>query len=158
MQKPILIGMNNPLSPRPGYELFPAPRGCTGHRIFEMLAERVPGTLRQQYLDTFERRNLVVGQMWDRALGRQNAAEMSRELFGSGRMIVLFGQDVRRSFGHPELLLHPQMIDGCTWRQLPHPSGRNTWYNDAENRRLAGMVLEELYVEYHKGTTPCTLS
>jgi hypothetical protein len=115
-----------------------------------MLLERVPGATRRQYLDSFERRNLVTGQQWDKRLGRLEAERVSAELWGSGRTVVLLGQDVRRSFGHPELLLHPQIIDGCTWRQLPHPSGRNAWYNSAENKRLAAMLLEELFVEYNR--------
>lgn len=149
MSKPMLIGMNNPLSTRPGYELFPAPAGCTGHRLYEMLRERVPEVLRRGYLDTFERRNLVQGLTYDRASAKAAADLIYAELWGSKRTVVLLGEDVRRAFGHPRLLVEPQLIGGCTWRQIPHPSGRNFWYNKPENRKMVGVLLEELYVGYH---------
>lgn len=149
--RPILIGQNNPVSQQPGHQLYPYPPGCSGHRLHEMLRTRVPECGRRDYLDCFERRNLVTGAGWDKRLGVLEAQRISAELWGSGRVIVLLGQDVRRCFGHPELLLHPQIIDGCTWRQMPHPSGRNFWYNEPENVKLAALLLEELYVEYRRG-------
>jgi hypothetical protein len=147
--KPVLIGMQNPLSVRPEHALFPYPPGCTGHRIFEMLRERRPDLRRQNYLDTFERRNLVVGD-WDRDTARKSADLFYAEFWGSRRTIVLLGEEVRRAFCHPPLLLHPQDIGGSTWRQVPHPSGRNRWYNGSENRKAVGLLLEELYAAYHK--------
>lgn len=144
MSKPVIIGMNNPVSSAPGHELYPYPPGCTGHRLWQMLCERVPVT-RRQYLDAFERRNLVAGRSYDAALARRSAEVMYAEFWGSGRTVVLLGEDVRRAFGHPKLLLHPQLIGGATWRQVPHPSGRNLWYNDKDNARLVGVLLEELY-------------
>lgn len=143
--KPILIGMNNPVSSKPGHELFPYPPGCTGHRLLTMLQTRVPGVTRHMYLDRFERRNLVPYKIWDRETAEINAGIVERELWGSGRTVVLLGEDVRRAFGHPRSLLHPQVIGGCTWRQVPHPSGRNLWFNDASNREMVAMLLEELF-------------
>lgn len=145
--KPILIGMNNPVSSKPGHELFPYPPGCTGHRLLTMLRTRVPSATRQQYLSRFERRNLVPHKIWDRETAEINAVAVERELWGTGRVIVLLGEDVRRAFGHPRSLLHPQVIGGCTWRQVPHPSGRNMWYNDESNRFLVSALLEELFNE-----------
>lgn len=145
MTKPILIGINNPVSSQPGHELFPYPQGCTGHRIYEMLRSRIPDVTRKQYLDRFERRNLVPHKIPDRKIARECASKIEHELFGSGRQVVLFGADVAAAFGHPRLLLHPQVIGGTTWRQVPHPSGRNLWFNDQTNRDLVAMLLEELY-------------
>lgn len=147
--KPILCGMNNPLSREPGYELYPLPAGCTGHRLYSMLNERLPSVTRRDYLDTFDRRNLVCGQVFSRALARQEAERMFAELWGSRRTVVLLGQDVVRAFGHPRLLVEPQEIGGCTWRQVPHPSGRNLWFNKPEHRKMVGTLLEELYASYH---------
>ena len=149
-QKPVLIGMNNPLSSMDGHQLFPAPEGCTGHRIWKMLQERLPHVSRRSYLDTFERRNLVVGQQWSSTLGRSEAERVFAEFWGSGRVIVLLGEDVRRAFGHPRLVVEPQLIGGCTWRQVPHPSGRNLWYNSVNHRKMVGTLLEELYENYHR--------
>lgn len=144
-EKPILIGMNNPVSSRPGFELYPLPTGCTGHRIFEMLESRIPTIKRREYLDRFERRNLVPYKVFNKAMAREAASKIEMELWGSGRQVVLFGADVADAFGHPRLLLHPQMIGGTTWRQVPHPSGRNLWYNNQTNRDLVAILLEELY-------------
>lgn len=149
MHKPVLIGMNNPLwRGAAGYELYPAPEGCTGHRLWRMLNERT-GAFRRDYLDTFDRRNLVTGNVgYDYDIAKSTADNIFREFWGSGRVVVLLGEDVRRAFGHPRLLLHPQVIGGCTWRQVPHPSGRNLWYNSQENRNLVAVLLEELYNDY----------
>lgn len=148
-EKPVLVGQNNPVSQAPGHELYPYPEGCTGHRLWRMLQERLPHVSRENYLDTFERRNLVTGRAWNRAEGRAEAERLFALFWGSGRTIVLLGEDVRRSFGHPRLLLKPQTIGGAVWRQIPHPSGRNLWYNGATHRRMVGTLLEELYEDYH---------
>jgi hypothetical protein len=97
---------------------------------------------------TFERRNLVVGAEYDKRMAKVNASLIYAEQWGRNRTIVLLGQDVVTAFGIPRLLVHPQVIGGNTWRQLPHPSGRNLWYNDHDNRRVAAMLMEELYVNY----------
>lgn len=144
MARPLLIGMNNPVSTQPGFELYPLPANCTGHRLWTMLNART-GATKGQYLEAFERRNLVRGIDYDKTRAKARAHEISMELDGSGRTIILLGQDVRAAFGHPRLLVHPQVIGGCTWRQLPHPSGRNIWYNDPENVRVAELLMEELY-------------
>lgn len=36
--KPLIVGMNNPLSATPEHALYPWPRGCAGHRLYEMRA------------------------------------------------------------------------------------------------------------------------
>ena len=147
--KPLLIGMNNPISLTPGHELYPAPEGCTGHRLWKMLNART-GASRVGYLETFERRNLVRLKTYNATIARLNAGDIFKELMGTGRVVILLGRDVQKAFSIPPLLIHPQVIGGCTWRQLPHPSGRNLWYNEPENLRLAELLMEELYVSYHK--------
>jgi hypothetical protein len=144
-KRPVLIGMNNPLHDDPKYALFPAPEGCTGHRLFKMLETRVPDVRRQQYLDRFDRRNVMNARIFNKKMAREGADRLYSEFFGSGRVIVLLGADTVAAFGHPRLLLHPQVIGGSTWRQIPHPSGRNFWYNDENNRALVAALLEELY-------------
>ena len=140
--KPVIVGMNNPLSRRPEHALYPHPPGCTGHRLWRMLEART-GATELEYLAAFERVNLVAGRAWCPELGR-GSAERYRVLF-RGRVVLLLGQAVRRAFGVPPLLVHPQELDGVTWRQLPHPSGRCRWYNESRNRRVAEVLLEELY-------------
>lgn len=160
--------MNTPISSRPGHKLYPAPDGCTGHRLWQLLNARTSAS-RVQYLDSFERRNLVRGPMWDQLAARARAYEVVCELRDSGRTIVLLGQEVRMAFdfalrddvpsprlgawdtgGLPPLLIHPQQAAGCTWRQVPHPSARVTWYDRPENVKLVELLMEELYNEYHR--------
>jgi hypothetical protein len=144
-KKPLLIGINNPVSPEPEFALYPRPAGCTGHRIYEMLQSRIPSVTMENYIERFERRNLLSTTVPSKVLARESAAKIEQELWGSGRVVVLFGADVALAFGHPRLLLHPQLIGGTTWRQVPHPSGRNTWYNDQSNKFLVASLLEDLY-------------
>jgi len=143
--RPVLIGMNNPISGDPKHALFPYPPGCTGHRLLTMLQSRLPGVSRRQYLERFDRRNVVSMRSFDAKLAREGAAKLDHEFFGSGRTIVLLGNDTVAAFGHPRLLIHPQVIGGSTWRQIPHPSGRNFWYNDQTNVDLVASLLEDLY-------------
>jgi hypothetical protein len=162
--KPLLIGMNNPVSLRPGHELYPLPEGCTGNRLWKMLNERTGATI-TDYIRTFERRNLVRGMHYDRQRARARAFEMWQELKGSGRTVVLLGAAVREAFdyvakgqcgilqgetGIPPLLVHPQEAGGCTWRQIPHPSGRNLFYNEPKNREVVALLMEELYNGYRE--------
>lgn len=142
--RPLLVGMNNPISDDPRHALFPHPEGCSGHFLWLMLRERVPHASRDDYVRTFDRVNLVVGD-WTRETGKRAADLLYAREWGSGRTVVLLGEEVRKAFGHPRLLVHPQTIGGCIWRQIPHPSGRNLWYNDREHRRMVGTLLEELY-------------
>lgn len=144
-KRPLLIGISNPVSSAPEHALFPFPVGCTGHRILQMLQSRLPNVTQKDYLNRFERRNLVPHKIVDMTIARETAARIQKELWGTGRTVVLLGEEVRRAFGHPRSLLHPQVIGGATYRQVPHPSGRNHWYNEQKNRDLVAMLLEDLY-------------
>lgn len=148
--KPVLIGIHNPVSTQPGYELYPLPVGCTGHRIWQMLAGFDPGITQRGYRDTFDRRNLCVGVISKRA-AREAAERIRAELYGSGRSVVLLGRDVQNAFGvQPSAPAAAQTtVERITWYQVPHPSGRNHWYNDPENRRLVSGLLGKLYAGYH---------
>ena len=81
------------------------------------------------------------------------------DLHDSGRTIVLLGNAVREAFSRalggslPPVLIHPQTVGGCTWRQIPHPSGRNLYYNAEANRKVVELLMEELYVEYRNQAT-----
>jgi hypothetical protein len=141
--RPVLLAMNNPVSSRPEHALVPYPPGCTGWRILEMLRERLPDVTKSQYLEAFDRRNLVDGKEWLPGEARDRAVEVIQEL--RGREVVVLGAATRKIIGLPELLVHPLQWKGATWRQLPHPSGRNLWYNDRTCRMLASCLLAELY-------------
>jgi len=145
-RRPVLLGMNNPVSSDPAHALYPHPPGCAGHRLWGMLNEAMPSgeqVSRSQYLRAFDRRNLVAGKTWSQAEARAGAGELTREL--RGRVVVVLGQQPRQALGLPLHLIHPIVHEGVTWRQVPHPSGRNHYYNDATNRRVVGELLAELY-------------
>lgn len=145
-RRPVLLGMNNPLSADPAYALFPAPTGCTGHRIWQMLTERT-GCLRQQYLDAFDRRNLVDGREWDAAESLDAALRLMDDSTLDGRTVVVLGDAPRRALGLKKRLIEPIRQYGATWRQIPHPSGRCRFYNDPTARAVVALLLEELYLE-----------
>lgn len=138
--RPLLIGMNNPLSQDSGYALWPDPPGCTGHRIWKML----PMT-QDEYLEAYERCNLVEGLEWSTARARSAAGHMLARMHG--RRSIVFGAAVRDVLGLKSLA-------PATWNRLglgeasqvallPHPSGRNLWYNVPRNRAKASRILLE---------------
>jgi hypothetical protein len=140
--------MVNPISTRPEHALYPAPEGCTGHRIFQMLRSRVPEVTTLDYLRVFRRVNLCVGE-WDPDVARRVATS----LIIKERVLVLLGREVQKAFhmppGTPDVLpvLETGLFAGrAILRCLPHPSGRNLWYNDPVCWEAASLLLEELYV------------
>lgn len=137
--------MNNPLNSDPRYALFPAPTGSTGYRIWEMLHSKDPSIFRKDYIDGFERVNLVDDRVWNSFVAESNASRLPSRY--AGRTIVVFGEECRRAIGLPKMLIHPVEQHGVTWRQLPHPSGRNLWFNDPECYDLAASLLHELYLK-----------
>ena len=142
--KVVLVGMCNPRSSDRRLALVPHPPNSAGHRLFLMLRKRVPCT-HIEYRDGFERRNLVSTTIWSQQTARRNAECMVGEL--QGRTVLLLGAAVRDAFGLPPVLVKPVVQRGVTFRQLPHPSGRCRWYNNPRHRRVAEMLLEELYME-----------
>lgn len=146
-KRPILLGQNNPLSSRPEHALFPHPPGCTGHRLLELLRKRLPEVTRQQYLAAFDRRNLICGRDWNNGDARIAAAALVAELRHGERTVLALGEAVRLALDLPRRLLHPIRRDGVTWRLLPHPSGRNRWYNEEFSRDVVSLILEEMYEE-----------
>jgi hypothetical protein len=55
LSKPLLVGEVNPYGGDPYYALYPAPDGCSGHRLCYLIL----GMRREDYLESFERINLV---------------------------------------------------------------------------------------------------
>jgi hypothetical protein len=133
--------MNNPISSRPEYALWPDPPNCTGWRLWKLLEAR-NGATQDEYVQAFDRRNLLPGKVWNAREARAAALRMVPDL--AGRTVVLLGQEVRHAFRIPKLLIHPQEVGLTVWRQLPHPSGLNHWFNEEVNRAMAGMLLAEL--------------
>lgn len=144
--RPILLGMNNPLSSEPRYALFPHPTGCTGWRILELIRTRVPSATGAQYISRFDRRNLLSARSWSAREARDAAAKfLERESELRDRTVVVFGNEVRRLLGL-ERSGRPIVRNGVTYVQLPHPSGRCRWYNESRNASAASRILADLFL------------
>lgn len=149
-RRPLLVGMNNPISLLPEHALYPAPDGCAGARLWRLL-ESETGAGMRDYLRAFERVNLVTGP-WDAGVARCAADDLQDSGRLRGRRVVLLGREVARAFAfgslkYPVPWLNPLVGEGTIFYPLPHPSGRNTWYNSEDNRRAAAQLLAYLYRE-----------
>ncbi len=159
MSRPLLVGLHNPLSPEPEFALYPLPEHGTGGRILELLR---PDLTRREYLRAFDRVNLLEHD--ERVGGKGYAARLRRariRLFehvyaGRHETLVLFGADVWRAVNHGARSVRPSWLRWDTFTivgeislrvrflTLPHPSGRNLWYNEPANRAAAGRALRRL--------------
>lgn len=171
VRRPTLVGMNNPLSDRPEMALWPSPPGCTGWRIWKMLEDH-GGVGPQDYVEAFDRVNILNSQEFSARRARAAAADLLRRLGGRTRVVVLGAAPLAAlrlpplQPGHwhqfwrvppaPEPTAHgPKPIDPeamaarlIRYTCLPHPSGRCRWYNDHDNRRLARHLLWDLWTEW----------
>jgi hypothetical protein len=150
--KPVLLGMNNPVSDNPRHALYPSPHGCTGYRLWMMLKSRT-GATEKEYLDAFERRNVLTGP-WFPERAREHLLGLGPDDVPivdvmRGRTVVCLGSEIRDLLGLAKVWVLPQEKWGVTWRPIPHPSGRNHWYNDANNTAAVSVLLEELYRACH---------
>lgn len=153
MLKTILLGENNPQSADPARALYPAPAHSAGANLLKMLQVRVPEATTEDYLRTFDRRNLLDSTEWDAKLAEAAGPAVWDDL--EGRRVVLLGMQVVRAVLGSGDGVAPiewrRSLDGHTWCYLPHPSGKNRWYNDDANRAAAELLLEELFRMYTDG-------
>lgn len=154
MVRPLLLGMNNPLSDDPKYDLYPYPEGSAGYRLWKM----IPGDVwRRDYLGSFDRRNLLRAREWSQREAREASRALMPELHG--RLVLVLGTQVRAALGllpaEPLARMLAEVDCGQArsvdaprikfeWIAIPHPSGRNLWYNDPANVRAVGELLVSL--------------
>lgn len=147
--RPLLIGQAPGPNTDPELPLFPVPRTSAGGRLQQMM-----GITRGEYLTRFERINLLYGFPGKDGSGEDKfparmaraAAQTVKPLL-AGRTVVLVGRNVAEAFQ-----LEADFFEWVDWpvrrrfyREtglsravvIPHPSGRNHWYNDPLNRELA---------------------
>ena len=162
MAAPILIGIRNPLSPRPEHALAPFPTGSTGHRLYLMIRQALPGLTRAQYMSAFVRLNMVPHDSDEKAAACKAGAQATLERLDRGGLlngarIVCLGAKVSRYFAGPgaeelkmtEVKIHGGQTGAGTFKvaTAPHPSGRCRFYNDPRNRARVGLFLAELLEE-----------
>ena len=89
--RPLLVGESNPYGGDPYYALYPAPDGCSGHRLCCLIL----GMSRSAYLALFDRVNLCEGK-WTIRKARAAADDLTAT---PNRRIVLCGSKVTSAFG-----------------------------------------------------------
>lgn len=140
--RPVILGMNNPLSEDPRAALLPHPVNCAGWRLWRMVNE-VSGISRSEWCRRTERVNLLNSRDWDRRAARERGLELWSTM--QGRSVVVLGLAAREVLWLPSVVYGRwQERDGVRWANLPHPSGRNLWYNEEMHRIFVGLFLEEL--------------
>lgn len=137
-----IVGQAPGTHPRyePKYALFPYPPGCAGWRLWKMT-----GLSRAEYV-ALDRRNLLnhfPGSGFPVSEARAAAEAMTPSL--SGRRVLLLGTGVACAFGlNPTPASYLSWVDTTTGLRVavvPHPSGRNRWYNDPANGEAARAFL-----------------
>lgn len=149
----LLCGKDNPLSAHPGYALYHEPQNCSGHR----LQSRILGLPARSWYLPIWRTNLCVGG-WDRDLAIGRAERLIQGDPGAPppwRLIVVLGDDVLGAFcraGRSDFCsfeptgVRPHVTSGheMTILPLPHPSGRNAFWNHSPNIQRARAILSRL--------------
>ena len=139
--KPVIVGeAPSPSATRPVQPLFPFPTRSAGARLW-----RMTGLSRPDYMGGFHRLDL-----WPTACPSSEQLRWAAwNLIGSrlldGRAVVLLGRRVWLAFGGKEdvdpLLWYaggvPAFKPACV-ALVPHPSGKNQWYDD---ERQAGAAV-----------------
>jgi hypothetical protein len=147
--RPLLIGQAPGPRTHPDLALFPEPRASAGGRLFEMT-----GLTTAEYMERFDRVNLLYhfyGKAASRTedrfpVGHARAAAEAMRHFLRGRQVLLVGKDVAAAFGHGDAPWLRWRLDPAWFYHyavLPHPSGRNHWYNAASNKRRAVSFLRD---------------
>jgi hypothetical protein len=146
--RPLLIGQAPGPRTHPDLPLVPTPTTSAGGRLFAMT-----GLSTEDYMRTFDRVNLLYehpGKMPAKAqdafpVREARAAANAMHPFLSGREVLFVGRDVTCAFGHEDMEWCRWYWDtwGMRFAAIPHPSGRNHWYNKAENRAAAETFLRE---------------
>ena len=140
--RPIIVGMNNPHSDDPRADLMPHPAGSAGHRLWRMLCDERP-TTRAEYCRRFRRINLLRSRRWNLAEARLNL-KVVMSAIPEGSEVILLGKDVQRVFRVRTEPMAKTKSRGVLFHSVPHPSGRNLFYNIEKNKRTVGRLMSRL--------------
>ena len=145
--KAMLVVFNNPYFPQE--PLWPAPELSEGHRCWRIIQNTMPGLTVEEFAAGFRRLSLLKGDVWDKGKAFERAQHLMKILKPNKPPLILFGEEVRISFGIPDRfgeLVVPYEWRGFRIRNLPRLSIRTAWYTDRLSRELAALILEEYYV------------
>lgn len=152
MKKPLIVGMNNPYSDDPYFALYPSPEKSAGFKLYMMLKEAGHregfNVLKQNYVDTFDRMNVVNGQSYNRLEASKNKPKILDAM--RHRLTVICGagtaRDLKLFYGG--FTLEKNVVGPYSYYVIPHPSGLTREYNDPEMRFRVGELLLSLYKEH----------
>lgn len=125
-------------------------RACTGFFMKKILG--ISGLNQHTYFKIFERHNLL--DFYPGAVGNGDAFPMHEAKavvqsygdFLTDRKIILAGRNVAKAFGRGNqefLKWYGNFV------VIPHPSGRNRWWNDAGNWVQSARFFRSLVDVYH---------
>jgi len=145
----LIVGLDNPQSSDPRYALFPHPSGCAGHRLMNMMMEVSDSLTRRMYIAVPKSNLFPCGRIPTK--GRKGhmtvaAAVLVASLSGTDKKVVLLGNEVRNavlgeSFGKKWPPAKFAVMHGGNYAWIPHPSGRNPYYNNERKRKKIGRFL-----------------
>lgn len=142
----------------PRFALYPAPQGCTGYRLYCL----TPCESRAEYLDRYYRRNVYVRRpdKWSPALAQARARDIVRTYVAESdvKFVVAVGARVRDALlpkgtdwlvgvGRTEEI-RPRLRRYYEVAAIPHPSGRNRWYNEPGNEERVRAFFRWLHQRF----------
>ena len=145
----LIVGLDNPQSSDPRHALFPHPPGCAGHRLFKMMQEVDEYMDRAAYTAIAKTNLFPCGRMPTKNK-KGNLTMAAHVLIASvqdtDKRVILLGNEVRNAvlgetLGKNWSSAKFTKIHGAHYAWIPHPSGRNPFYNDTRNRRKIGRFL-----------------
>lgn len=122
MTQTYIVGSDNPHSSDPERALEPDRPGCAGWRLWKL-----SGLPKREYLAAFTRVNAV-----------------DRPVIPPGARAIILGREAWSSLGLPFAAPLQELdmpVSRIRFVYVPHPSGRNLWYNDENNRQRVGELL-----------------
>lgn len=141
MERVLIVGEHSPHGRDDRHALHPHPPGAAGSRLCGIL-----GMAPCEYLETFDRANLLKTSRWDPRRARVAAANLThaRRILLGARVAAAHGVEF-----HPFRTFYSDTVClfGADVLVLPHPSGRCRIWNDrrsiARARRAVRRFLEE---------------
>jgi len=132
-----------PVGLRRGGPLFPNP-GTAGRRLLQVIRRVRPHTTAAEFCETFDRRNVLDSQQWDWQAARDRGSHLRNEF--AGCVVICLGKEVQKALDLNCVAGAGPYYDGKAFYYfLPHPSGRNLWYNESRNCELAGKLLARFF-------------
>lgn len=115
--KPIIVGELDSCATDSVLVLYPEPRYTPGWRLCHLIL----GLRREDYVEQFDRRNLLTGTKWSTKKAQAAADQLWLE--SEGAPLILLGGLVARAFGVSERLFDVTLrSSGQPIIVLPHPS------------------------------------